>query len=81
MSFYLKHGQLSTLLLAVVFAIAGLFVGSSAQAQDASTQKFTVAPAASSIEWVGRKLHGHHDGTVAVESGFVTFENGAVNGR
>lgn len=44
----------------------------------AATEKVVLDPAASSISWVGRKVTGEHSGTVALKSGEVTLDSGAI---
>lgn len=46
------------------------------------TQKFEVSPAKSGISWVGRKVTGAHDGTIAIKEGFLLFrKDQLVGGR
>jgi polyisoprenoid-binding protein YceI len=40
------------------------------------TQKFNIKTAQSNIEWIGRKVTGAHNGTIAVKSGVIIFDNG-----
>jgi len=48
------------------------------QFADAQTKKIDVKR--SSIEWVGKKVTGAHNGTIAFESGSLTFKNGKLTG-
>ncbi|WGK63762.1 YceI family protein [Croceiramulus getboli] len=56
---------------------------SEAEAAAATTEaatKFTVDPAASTINWVGSKVTGTHTGTVALESGVVNVNGDDLSG-
>jgi len=39
-------------------------------------QNFEILPAHSSIAWIGRKVTGAHDGTIAIKNGNLLLENG-----
>ncbi len=47
-------------------------------AEAKSTVKFN--PAKSDIQWVGKKVTGHHEGTIKLKSGHVTMEGDTVAG-
>ena len=44
------------------------------------TQKFQIEPAQSNIDWVGKKVTGAHNGTIAIKSGSLTLSNGKLAG-
>jgi polyisoprenoid-binding protein YceI len=44
------------------------------------TQKFTIIPAQSSIDWVGKKVTGSHNGTIAIKEGHFLFDEGRLTG-
>lgn len=44
----------------------------------AVAQTFKLDPAKSKIEWVGKKVTGQHNGTLQVQSGSVTLDQGQV---
>jgi polyisoprenoid-binding protein YceI len=44
------------------------------------TQKFTLLPAQSSIDWVGKKVSGSHNGTIAIKEGELILEEGRLIG-
>ncbi|MDP9079632.1 MAG: YceI family protein [Bacteroidota bacterium] len=44
------------------------------------TQKFEIVSAQSNIDWVGKKLHGAHNGTIAIKKGNVIFTDGKFTG-
>lgn len=44
----------------------------------ASAQTYKLDPAKSKIEWVGKKVTGQHNGSLQVQSGSVTLDNGQV---
>lgn len=39
------------------------------------TQKFNIKSGQSTVEWIGRKVTGAHNGTIAVKNGAVYFNN------
>jgi polyisoprenoid-binding protein YceI len=43
-------------------------------------QKFQIAGAQSNIEWVGRKVTGAHNGTIAVKEGELILNEGKITG-
>src|SRR5579859_2476583 len=43
-------------------------------------QQFAIDAAKSSIDWVGRKVTGAHNGTIDVKNGVLTLSDGAVSG-
>jgi polyisoprenoid-binding protein YceI len=43
-------------------------------------QKFQIASAQSTIEWVGRKVTGEHDGTIGVKAGELILVDGKLAG-
>lgn len=43
-------------------------------------QQFAIDGAKSSIDWVGRKVTGAHNGTIDVRNGVVTLNDGAISG-
>jgi polyisoprenoid-binding protein YceI len=44
------------------------------------TQQFDIVSAQSNIDWVGRKVTGAHNGTIAVKSGTLLFSDGQLTG-
>jgi polyisoprenoid-binding protein YceI len=44
------------------------------------TQNFKIENAKSSLNWIGKKVTGSHNGTIAVENGNFTFTNGDLTG-
>jgi len=44
------------------------------------TQKFKIVNTQSNIDWVGRKVTGAHNGTIAVKDGELTLNNGKLTG-
>ncbi|UOE49241.1 YceI family protein [Mucilaginibacter sp. SMC90] len=44
------------------------------------TQKFEIISAKSNIDWVGRKVTGAHNGTIAIKDGSLTFADGQLTG-
>ncbi len=42
-------------------------------------QKFEIVVAKSNIDWVGRKVTGAHNGTIAIKNGALTLTDGAVS--
>jgi polyisoprenoid-binding protein YceI len=44
------------------------------------TQKFEIISAQSSIDWVGRKVTGAHNGTIEVKEGQLVLSNGELTG-
>jgi len=44
------------------------------------TQKFEITSAQSNIDWVGRKVTGAHNGTIAIKKGELIFKDGKLNG-
>lgn len=44
----------------------------------APVEKVMLDPAASTISWIGRKVTGEHSGSVALKSGEVVLEEGAI---
>ena len=44
------------------------------------TQKFEIAGAQSSINWIGRKVTGTHNGTIAVKQGTLIFNDNKLTG-
>jgi len=45
-----------------------------------NTQNFEIESARSNIDWVGRKVTGAHNGTIAVREGVLTFNNEELTG-
>lgn len=45
-----------------------------------TTQKFKIGPAQSNIEWVGRKVTGAHNGTIAIKKGELVLNDGKLAG-
>jgi len=43
-------------------------------------QNFKIAGSQSNVEWIGKKVTGAHNGTIAVKEGFFTFNNGKLSG-
>ena len=41
-------------------------------------QKFEIVSAQSNIDWVGKKVHGAHNGTIAVKQGELTITDGKL---
>ncbi|MFS2189868.1 YceI family protein [Mucilaginibacter sp. Mucisp84] len=44
------------------------------------TQKFEIISAKSNIDWIGRKVTGAHNGTIAIKDGSLTFADGQLTG-
>ncbi|MES2276327.1 MAG: YceI family protein [Bacteroidota bacterium] len=44
------------------------------------TQKFEIVSAQSNIDWVGRKVTGAHNGSIAVKAGSLTLTDGELTG-
>jgi polyisoprenoid-binding protein YceI len=44
------------------------------------TQQFEIVSAQSNIDWVGKKVTGSHNGTIAVKSGSLLFSDGKLSG-
>jgi polyisoprenoid-binding protein YceI len=44
------------------------------------TQKFEIVSTQSNIDWVGRKITGSHNGTIAVKEGELILNNGKLSG-
>ena len=44
------------------------------------TQKFEIVASQSNIDWVGRKVTGSHNGTIAVKKGELILNNGKLTG-
>ncbi|HEY0744876.1 MAG TPA: YceI family protein, partial [Chryseosolibacter sp.] len=44
------------------------------------TQEFKIAALASTIEWVGRKVTGSHNGTISLKRGSLFFTDGHLSG-
>jgi polyisoprenoid-binding protein YceI len=44
------------------------------------TKKFNIVSAQSNIDWVGRKVTGAHNGTIAVKEGSLTLTDGNLTG-
>ena len=44
------------------------------------TQNFKIVNSQSSVNWIGRKVTGAHDGTIAVKEGNFIFNNGKLSG-
>ena len=53
---------------------------SNAAGASATGTLFTIDPAASSVEWLGKKVTGQHHGTVQIKSGEVFVDNGQLTG-
>jgi len=45
-----------------------------------TTQKFTIVSAQSNIDWVGKKVTGAHNGTIAVKEGEIVLNDGKLTG-
>ncbi|WP_298741502.1 YceI family protein [uncultured Chitinophaga sp.] len=43
-------------------------------------QQFNIVVSQSNIHWVGRKVTGAHDGTIAIKQGNLTLEDGKLTG-
>lgn len=43
-------------------------------------QKFQIASAQSNVEWVGRKVTGSHNGTIAIKEGEIILNDGKIVG-
>ena len=41
-------------------------------------EKYQVNKKMSSLEWIGKKVTGSHEGTIGVKDGFISVENGKV---
>lgn len=44
------------------------------------TQNFKIVNTQSSVNWIGRKVTGAHDGTIAIKEGNFIFNNGKLTG-
>lgn len=44
------------------------------------TQNFKIAPAQSNVAWIGRKVTGAHNGTIAIKEGKLSFNNNLLTG-
>jgi polyisoprenoid-binding protein YceI len=44
------------------------------------TQKFTIVSTQSNIDWVGKKVTGTHNGTIAVKEGEIVLNDGKLTG-
>lgn len=44
------------------------------------TQNFKIATAQSSVNWIGKKVTGQHNGTIDIQEGNFTFTNGDLTG-
>jgi polyisoprenoid-binding protein YceI len=44
------------------------------------TQKFKIVSAQSNIDWVGRKVTGAHNGTIALKGGEIELQDGKLTG-
>lgn len=44
------------------------------------TQKFEIISTQSNIDWVGKKIHGAHNGTIAVKRGDLVLNDGKLTG-
>jgi len=44
------------------------------------TQKFAIESAQSNIDWVGKKVTGAHNGTIAIKEGALTLNDGQLSG-
>ena len=44
------------------------------------TQKFEIESSKSNIDWLGRKVTGAHNGTIAIKAGLLTVDNGKLTG-
>jgi polyisoprenoid-binding protein YceI len=58
----------------LVMAVAFLFVGSGLLAQE----KMNVDIEKSSIEWMGKKIGGKHNGMIQLESGYLEMQNDKI---
>jgi len=45
-----------------------------------NTQKFTIVNTQSNIDWVGKKVTGTHNGTIAVKEGEIVLNDGKLTG-
>ena len=45
-----------------------------------NTQKFTIVNTQSNIDWVGKKVTGAHNGTIAVKEGEIVLNDGKLTG-
>ncbi|TCC96516.1 YceI family protein [Pedobacter hiemivivus] len=43
-------------------------------------QKFIIDPAQSNIDWIGKKVTGAHNGTIAIKAGKIILNEGKVTG-
>lgn len=67
--------MLSKLGLGVLAVVAMAFTNNNLE--DGS---YTVSLKQSKVEWVGKKVTGQHNGTVAIKSGSLEIKNGMLNG-
>ncbi len=63
----------------LILMAAAVALGPSGFAKEAAkTETFKVDPGASKVAWVGRKIGGQHNGTIAVKGGQLTMEGDAL---
>jgi hypothetical protein len=44
------------------------------------TQKFEIVSSQSNIDWVGKKVTGSHNGTIAIKEGTLSLKDGKLIG-
>ncbi len=44
------------------------------------TQNFKIVNSQSSVNWIGKKVTGAHDGTIAIKEGNFIFNDGKLSG-
>lgn len=63
----------------LILILAALAVGPIAMAKEAAkAETFKVDPETSQVAWVGKKIGGQHNGTIAVKGGNLTLEGDAL---
>src|SRR3977135_3194309 len=48
--------------------------------KEMTTQKFKIVSTQSNIDWVGKKVTGAHNGTIAVKDGEIVLNDGKLTG-
>lgn len=79
--------KLFLLLALPLFFLAACDSGTASETTDETNEvaeagntavNYTVDPSATSIEWVGKKVTGQHNGTLNIQSGTMSAENGEL---
>ena len=75
-NFEIKTTMKQTLLLLIMFTYAA--TGSFANAFNNGDKTINIE--ASKVEWLGKKVTGKHNGTIAIKAGSLSFENDQLTG-